>query len=187
MEDNQVVATPEVEGQTTETTYSETQVMEMLQKEADRRVSQALAKQQAKFEAKMAESDKLRQMDAEQRSQYEFEQKLKDFEEQKREFSIMQNKLEATKVLGERGLPAQFVDYIVADDAETMLENINTFDKLFKAAVNDAVSKKIAHPAPKQATVGQTGLTKEQFKSMTLSQQVELYNSNKELYMQLSN
>ena len=139
-EQNVATQTEQVEGQKT---YTEEEMMNLLQRETDRRVSSALAKQQKKFEEKMAESDKLRQMNEEQRAHYEFEQKVKEFEQQKKEFAIIQNKLEASKILSERGLPAQFVDYIVADDAETMLDNINAFDKLFKAAVNDAVSKKI--------------------------------------------
>ena len=81
---------------------------------------------------------------------------------------------------------SQFVDYIVADEAETMLDNINAFDKLFKAAVNDAVSKKIAQPTPKAASVSQTGLTKEQFKTMSIAQQTELFMTNRDLYMELS-
>ena len=131
-EQNVATQTEQVEGQKT---YTEEQMMDLLQRETDRRVSSALAKQQKKFEEKMAESDKLRQMNEEQRAHYEFEQKVKEFEQQKKEFAIIQNKLEASKILSERGLPAQFVDYIVADDAETMLDNINAFDKLFKAAV----------------------------------------------------
>ena len=182
-EQNVATQTEVVEGQKT---YTEEQMMDLLQRETDRRVSSALAKQQKKFEEQMAVSDKLRQMNEEQRAQYEFEQKVKEFEQQKKEFAIIQNKLEASKILSERGLPAQFVDYIVADDAETMLDNINAFDKLFKAAVNDAVSKKIAQPTPKAASVSQTGLTKEQFKTMSIAQQTELFMTNRDLYMELS-
>ena len=116
-EQNVATQTEQVEGQKT---YTEEEMMNLLQRETDRRVSSALAKQQKKFEEKMAESDKLRQMNEEQRAHYEFEQKVKEFEQQKKEFAIIQNKLEASKILSERGLPAQFVDYIVADDAETM-------------------------------------------------------------------
>ena len=44
-------------------TYSEEQVMEMLQRETDRRVSAALKKQEQKFQRQMAEAEKLRNMD----------------------------------------------------------------------------------------------------------------------------
>ena len=63
-----------------------------------------------------------------------FEARLREFEQKEREFAITQNKLEASKVLANRNLPVEFVDYIVADDAETMMANIETFERAFKAA-----------------------------------------------------
>ena len=167
-------------------TYTEQEVQEMLQKEGDRRVTAALKKQQASFEKKMSEAEKLRGMDEAQRKEYEYEQRVKEFEEREREFNITQNKLSATKVLADRGLPVEFVDYIVAEDADTMMENINTFEKAFKAAVADAVTKKIASPTPKDSSVKQTGLTKEDFKKMNLAQQAELYHTNPALYKELT-
>lgn len=168
------------------TTYTENQVMEMIQKEADKRVSQALAKQQYKFEQKLAEADKLKQMDESQRKDYEFNKRLQEFEEKERQFTITQNKLEASKVMATRGLPVAFVDYIVAEDAESMMENINTFEKAFKAAVSDAVSSKLASPTPKTGNVLQTGLTREQFMKMSAAQQADLYKTNPELYRQMT-
>lgn len=172
--------------ETVEKTYTETEVREMLQREADRRVSSALKKQQKAFDEKMAEADKLRNMDEDQRKNYEYEQKVKELEEREKEFTLTQNKLEATKVLINRGLPVEFVDYVVAEDADTMLENINTFDKMFTSAVNDAVSKKISTPSPKSGSARQTGLTKDDFKNMTVAQQAEIYRSNPELYKEMT-
>lgn len=169
-----------------EKTYTEAEVREMLQKEADRRVSSALKKQEKAFNKKMAEADKLRDMDADQRKEYEYEQKVKELEEREKEFTLTQNKLEATKVLANRGLPVEFVDYVVAEDADTMLENINLFDKMFSSAVNDAVSKKISNPSPKSGASRQTGMTKEEFRKLTIAQQSEIYRTNPELYKQLT-
>ena len=168
-------------------TYTETEVMEMIQRESDRRVSQALKKQQAKFEAKQSEADKLRQMDETQRKEYEFQQKLAEFEEQKKQFAITQNKLSASKVMAERGLPVQFVDYIVAEDADAMMEAINNFEKQWKSAVSDAVSASLAKGGkPTGAAIPQTGLTKEAFNKMSISQQAELFNTNPTLYKELA-
>lgn len=169
-----------------EKTYTEAEVQAMLQKEGDRRVTAALKKQQATFETKMAEAEKLRNMDEQQRKDYEYDQKVKQLEERERDFNLAQNKLEATKVLSNRGLPVEFVDYIVAEDADTMLENINTFEKAFKAAVADAVTKKIASPSPKDSSVKQTGLTREEFSKMSLAQQAELYRTNPALYKEMT-
>ena len=95
-----------------EKTYTEKDVMELLQRETDRRVTAALKKQQASFETKMAEAEKLRSMDESQRKDYEYNQKVAELEQREKEFNLAQNKLEASKVLANRGLPVAFVDYI---------------------------------------------------------------------------
>lgn len=169
-----------------EKVYTEQEVQAMLQKEGDRRVTAALKKQQASFENKIAEAEKLRGMDEQQRKDYEYEQKVKQLEQKEREFNLAQNKLEATKVLSNRDLPVEFVEYIVAEDAETMMDNINVFEKAFKAAVADAVTKKIASPSPKDSSVKQTGLTREDFSKMSLAQQAELYRTNPVLYKEMT-
>ena len=178
-------ATGDNTGGQDERTYTEKEVQELLQKEADRRVSSALKKQKKEFENKIEEAEKLREMDESQRKDYEYEQKLRKLEEREKEFTIAQNKLEATKVLANRELPVEFVDYIVAEDAETMMENINLFEKAFKAAVSDAVAKKISNPSPQNNSVKQTGMTKEDFRKLNVSQQSEIYRTNPELYKKL--
>ena len=169
-----------------EKTYTESEVQALLQREGDRRVTNALKKQQKEFETKQAEAEKLRAMDENQRKEYEYTQKLQELEKREREFTVAQNKLEATKVLANRELPIEFVDYIVAEDADTMMENINVFERAFKAAVADAVAKKIASPAPKGGSVKQTGMTKEEFRKLSVAQQSELFRTNPELYRQMT-
>lgn len=169
-----------------EKTYTESEVQALLQREGDRRVSSALKKQQKEFERQTAEADKLRDMDESQRKEYEYTQRLQELENKEREFAIAQNKLEATKVMANRELPIEFVDYIVAEDAETMMENITTFERAFKSAVADAVAKKIASPAPKTGSAKQTGMTKEEFRKLSVAQQTEIFRSNPELYKQMT-
>lgn len=166
-------------------TYTEEEVQALLQKEADRRVSSALKKQQKEFETKMAEAEKLKSMDESQRRDYEYNQKLQELEQRERDFTIAQNKLEATRVLANRELPIEFVDYVVADDAETMMDNITRFEKLFKACVADAVSRKISSPTPKTGAMVQTGMTKADFKKLSIAQRASLQQSNPELYESL--
>lgn len=182
----EVTATENVNVNEEVKTYTQEEVDALLQKEADRRVTSALKKQAEKFEREKAESEKLRDMDEQQRKEYEYEKKVKELENKEREFNLMQNKLEASKIMGEHGLPVSFVDYIVAEDAETMMANITNFETQWKAAVADAVSARIAQPAPKGSNVSQTGLTKEAFKKMSLAQQSEIYRTNPELYKQLT-
>lgn len=174
------------EGAETPKTYTEEEVRALLQQEGDRRVTQALNKQRKEMEKKQAEAEKLREMDESQRREYEYNKKVEELEQKEREFAIAQNKLEASKVLANRGLPVEFVDYVVADDADTMMANIDTFDKMFKSAVADAVSQRISQPTPKAGSAQQGGLTKEEFRKLNLAQQAEVYRTNPTLYKELT-
>ncbi len=185
LENNQLDNNTNQGEQSTEKTYTQAEVQALLQQEADRRVSSALKKQQKEFETKLAEAEKLKSMDETQRKEYEYNQRLQQLEQKEHEFAVAQNKLEATKILASRDLPIEFVDYIVADDAETMLENINTFDTLFKASVADAVSKRIASPSPKQGQTQQKGMTKDDFRKLSIVERTRLQQTNPTLYNSL--
>ena len=170
--------TEDVGGTSTPKTYTEEEVQALLQKEGDRRVSSAQKKWEKDLENKMAEAEKLRNMDESQRKEYEYTQKLQELEQREKDFAIAQNKIEAMKVLSNRNLPVDFIDY--------MMENITKFEKTFNSAVADAVAKRIASPAPKTGSAKQTGLTREEFKKLNVQQQAEIYRTNPELYKQLS-
>ena len=181
----EVVETP-VEGQEEVKTYSEEEVARMLQVEADRRVSQALAKQQAKFKQQMDEAEKLRTMNEEQKAQYQLEQRIKEIEAKEKEFALKENRYEAQKIMAEKNIPLAFADFIVAEDAETMMANISLFEKEFRAAVRAEVDKRIASPAPKANIGMDTVISKEQFCKMTIAQQMEIYKQDPDLYKKLS-
>lgn len=169
-------------------TYTQEELDALLQQETDRRVTAALKKQQKKFEAEQSEAAKLATMNEEQKKEFEFNKKVAELEEKERQFNIMQNKLSATKVMQDKSLPVAFVDYIVAEDAETMMENINQFEKAWKAAIADAVTARLGADSttPKSKTVSQTGLSSEEFKKLSVAQQAEIYKTNPELYKQLT-
>lgn len=186
MEENKVTVETGAEENQEVKTYTQEEVDKLLQQETDRRVTSALKKQQQKFENERAEAEKLRDMDEAQKKEYEFQKRVAELEAKEKEFALTQNKLSASKVLADRGLPVQFVDYIVAEDAETMMTNINDFEKAWKAALADAVNARLATPAPKGSSVSQTGLTKKEFEKLTVAQQAQLYKTNPELYKQMT-
>lgn len=157
-----------------------------LQAEADRRVTQALKKQERKLESKLKEAEKLRNMDEEQKKMYEIEQREAEIAKKEKEFAIMENKIECSNILSERGLPQEFLEYVVAEDAEQMMENIKRMDKVFKAAVADEVQNKIQSKVPGQGNDSQKGMTKEKFNSLSIAQQSEIYRNNPELYKQMT-
>lgn len=176
----------EVEAGSAEITYSQADFDKKLQAESDRRVEMALQKERKKFQSQMAEAEKLRTMNEEQKATYEYEQRVKALEEKEREFALRENKIEASRILQEKGLPTAMIEYMKLEDAENMLDTINSFELMFQAAVNDAVSKRVATPSPRTGSVSQTGMSKESFKKMSLPEQMDLYRTNPKLYMELA-
>lgn len=163
-------------------TYTEEEVNKLLQSEADRRVTQALAKQQKEYEKKLT----LSQLDGEAREKAEKDNRIAELEEKLKEFTVLQNKNEVIKVLNSRGLNPAFADLVeIGEDTEEAQKKIEQLDKLFKQAVSDEVKRRLAGNAPK-ASVKTEGITREEFNKMTLAQQTALYRENPELYNQLT-
>ena len=163
-------------------TYTQDEVMDLLQRESDRRVTQALNKQKKEYEKKLS----LSQLDANQREETEKDRRLAELEETVRNFQIIQNKNEVMKVLSARGLDAGFADIVeIGDDIAEAQQRIETLDKLFKKAVSDEVKKRLSGNAPKTGYETAT-LTKEDFDKMTIAQQAQLFQENPELYKKLT-
>jgi len=189
---NTAVETTEAQGQDVGTeakSYTEEEVAALIQKESDRRVTQALKKAEQKFAQQTSEAEKLSKMSKADQETYKLQQRIAELEQKERDFVLADNKNALSKALNERGLPVMFCDYLVDADSEVMMDNLKNFEKVWKAALNDAISLKIGQnsSAPKASMVAQQGLTKEQFNKMTIQQQTELYRSNRELYMQMVN
>ena len=175
----------ETKNQETETkTYTQEEVLALIQSEADKRVSQALKTQQKKYEKQLS----LSKLDGDEREKAEKDNRIAELEEKLAEFQIERNKSELKSVLSSRGLSAEFADIInISDDIEASQANIDKLDKLFKAAVKAEVEKRLAGSAPNGGGSSFSGeVTKEQFKKMQLSEQAALYKTNPELYKKLT-
>lgn len=187
--ENTETTTQELEAQDTQETprtYTEEEVRELLQKEGDKRVTEAMKKAERKSQAKIKEAQKLAKMDEEQKFQYELEQREKAIADKERELAIAENKAVASQILADRGISAQLVDFVVAEDADDMKANIDLLDRAFKASVKAEVEKRLASKTPKKNLPLSSSITPEQFRAMPLSQQSELYRQNPDLYKQLS-
>lgn len=163
-------------------TYTQEEVMQLLQSETDKRVSQALKTQQKKYEKQLS----LSKLDGDERAKAEKDNRIAELEEQLAAFQIEKNRSELKSVLSARGLSAEFADIIsITDDIETSQANIETLDKLFKAAVKAEVEKRLAGPAPKgNGSAGNT-ITKESIKKMSIAELQKLKSTNPELYNNL--
>ena len=185
MENTATTVETAAEETTEERTYTQEEVLSLIQSEADKRVTAALKKQASKYEKQLS----LSKLDGDERAKAEKDNRIAELEEQLAAFHIERNRSELKSVLGSRGLSAEFADIVtISDDIEASQANIDKLDKLFKAAVKAEVEKRLAGTAPKGNGSGMSGdITPEQFKKMSLTEQGALFASNPELYKRLTN
>lgn len=168
-------------------TYTQEEVDKMLQSEVDRRITSALKKQAKNNEAKIKEAQKLAQMNESEKFQYELEQREKAIAEKEKALALAENKNEASKILADKGLSLSLVDFVIAEDAETMNSNIRLLEKAFKDSVKREVEKRLGSSAPKKNLPPDETITKEQAKKMGIRDRQQLLMNNPELYNQLFN
>jgi hypothetical protein len=189
MEDTNINVNEQVENTTEEQvetkTYTQDEVLKLLQVEADKRVTAALKTQAKKYEKQLS----LSKLDGDERAKAEKDNRIAELEEQLAAFQIERNKSELKSVLSSRGLSAEFADIIaINDDIEASQANIDRLDKLFKAAVKAEVEKRLAGNTPKgNGGNSNNEITKESAKKMSMAQLNELANTNPELFSKLFN
>ena len=174
-------------------TYSEDELKTLLQKEGDRRVTEALRKKDREIKAleqRLANEKTLSQLDEESRAAKEKEIRIAELEAQLKDFQTAQTKNEVMKVLGARGLSAEFADMLaIGTDTEEAQQMIDAFDKLFKKEVAREVKARLAETSavPQIADAMSGKMTKEQFNKLSLAEQQAMYNSDPELVRSLIN
>lgn len=183
-EENVNVNNEQTDVQTTTTevkTYSEEEVLALLQKEGDKRVTEALKKMEKKYAKEMS----LAKLDGDERAKAEKDNRIAELEEKLAAFEIEKNKSELKSVLASRGLSAEFADIIsITEDIELSQANIDKLDKLFKAAVTAEVEKRLAGNTPK-GNSAPVELTKDAAKKMSLADMNKLAQTEPDKFKQL--
>jgi len=123
-----------------------------------------------KEEAKIREAQKLAQMNESEKFQYELEQREKAIAEKEHQLALAENKNEASKILSDKGLSVSLVDFVVAEDAETMNRNIQLLESEFKKCVKAEVEKRLATSTPKKNLPLDETITRDTFNKMSVIQ-----------------
>lgn len=184
---------PEVTGEDKKTatpdTYTQEQVDEMLQKEADRRVSAARKKFEAELrdtvDKERKEAEKLAKMSEEEKSKFTLEEQRLKLEQREGELLQKELKLEAVKILSDKKLPIAFVDLLVNSDAETTMKNIDVFETSFRQAVSEAVDKQLGATKKPGKGSSSAGITSDQFMKMGYHDRNALMRTEPDLYNKL--
>lgn len=106
----------------------------------------------AKEKAKKAEAERLSKLSEDERRKAELENSRKELEAKEKELTQKELKLEMVKVLSDRKIPVDFMDFLIAEDNDSTLKRITTFEKQYKKAIENAVNEKLKGRAPKAGT-----------------------------------
>ena len=166
-------------------TFTEEDVLKLIESESNKRVTAALKTQEKKFNKQLS----LAQLDGDERAKAEKDNRIAELEEQLAKYQIEANKSELKSVLSSRGLSAEFADIInIGEDIEQAQANIDTLDKLFKAAVKAEVEKRLANNSPKGNGGGSTDeITKESVKKMSMAELDKLATEKPEIFNKFFN
>jgi autotransporter translocation and assembly factor TamB len=185
------INTPQEETKEEVKTYTAEEVNALLQQEGDRRVTSAMKKKEREIEAlrRQIENEKtLSQLDEDSRAAAAKDMRIAELEGKLKDFQLAQTKNEVMKVLGARGLSAEFADMLaIGTDAEEAQQMIDSFDKLFKKEVAREVKARLAATSnvPQIADAMSGKMTKEQFNALSLAEQQAMYNADPELVRNL--
>ena len=146
-------------------------------------MQERLIEEESEKLAKMTEAEKVKAKA--ERERKKFEEKVARYEAEMKAFEQEKIKSQTMKLLGEKGLPIELCQFINSNTADEIMENVEVFEKCWSEAIEKSVSERLRGSVPKtKVTVG--GITKEEFKKMSLTQQAEIARNNKDLYLELS-
>ncbi len=180
--EEQVDTQQEVES--TEKTFTQAQLDEIIQKE------KAKAKRSAEkeYQAKMDEAEKLRKMNETQKAEYEQEKQRAYIAELEAKINRSGLEREASKMLSEGGIAVddKILGLVVKDTAESTQEAVESFVALVNELADKKVGEKLKGKTPKKMEDTSAGeITKEQFNKMGYQSRNELLQNNPELYHKL--
>ena len=177
-------ASGQEEEKTTEKTFTQSQLDEIIQKE------KAKAKRSAEkeYQAKMDEAEKLRKMNEVQKAEYEQEKQRAYIAELEAKINRSGLEREASKMLSEGGIVVndKILSIVVKDTAESTQEAVESFVALVNELADKKVGEKLKGKTPKKMEDTSAGeITKEQFNKMGYQSRNELLRNNPELYHKL--
>jgi phage scaffold protein len=177
-------ASGQEEEKTTEKTFTQSQLDEIIQKE------KAKAKRSAEkeYQAKMDEAEKLRKMNEVQKAEYEQEKQRAYIAELEAKINRSGLEREASKMLSEGGIVVddKILGLVVKDTAESTQEAVEGFVALVNELADKKVGEKLKGKTPKKMEDTSAGeITKEQFNRMGYQSRNELLQNNPELYHKL--
>lgn len=187
--------------------FTEEEVAKMIQSQADKRVTEALKTAKGKWEEEYknqlakekAEAERLAQMTAEERQKEEFARIQKEidieraeFQKQREDFEKEKLMLQTVKQLSEKGIPANFADFLVTGNAEQTAANLAAFEvkwtEMLQSNIESHVNERLkAVKQPQVATENTQIMSKKQFARLPYAERKKMMDENPDLVKQILN
>lgn len=136
-----------------------------------------------KRDKEVSEAQKLAEMGAQEKAEYQRDQLQKQLDELTRKAALADMAKVARSMLEEQDVPADdaLVELLISDDAEQTKNAVGAFSKAFHAAVDAAVKDKLRGAPPKRG--GASGITREQILAVkNRAERQRLINENMDLF-----
>ncbi|MGC4020246.1 MAG: DUF4355 domain-containing protein [Muricomes sp.] len=135
-----------------------------MQKAVNTAVTNAQQKWQALTDDELSEAEKLAKMTKEEKAEYKAKKLEKELESLKQANVLSDMSKTARKMLSEEdiNIPDDLLSHLVSVDAENTKTAVDSFAKLFKESVQNAVKDALKGNPPKAGTGGRATVTKEQ-------------------------
>jgi hypothetical protein len=161
--------------------------------EVDSRISKAVENHDKKFMNEkfptlLENAIKERSNEGKTPEQLKLEELQQQLDNMQKEKSRAELSSKYTKVLGEKGLSTDLIDFVLANDDDITTANIDKIGGIINACVQSGVKAKFSDNSYVPPTQENSNIiTKEQFKKMNYKERVNLYKENQELYKNLNN
>lgn len=138
-------------------TLTPDELQKKIEAESDRKLASALKKkqeewkeqQQEAIQAALDEKERLSKLSDKERKDAELSKREQELQDRLNEIQRKELKADAVADLSGKGLPSSFAEFVLAEDAEQTLGNINKLKETFDAAVNEAVKGRLRQEDPK--------------------------------------
>lgn len=141
------------EGQEEEKTYSQEDLDKAVSEAtkgyvSQEKVEEIIAKTIAKERKKAEDAERLSKLSEKERAEEQAKLDKQEIEELKAKLAMKDLEDDTIKELKEQELDSDFLEFVIADDAEKTLEKIKRFKPLFDRAVNQAVDERVRGKSP---------------------------------------
>lgn len=128
------------------------------QEYVDNAVKDAVATAREEWQKEVDEAAELAKLSKDDKDKKLFEKDKAKFAEEKAAFERDKLVLETRNQLSEKKLPSNFADFLVSENADSTLKNINSFEAAWNQAVQEAVNERLKGSTPQTGTTN-TGET----------------------------